>query len=224
MQRRPEVSDPRLPAARFTVTFSKTGPLIYIGNRDLLSIWERSCRRAGLGIAYSHGFHPQPRLHLASALPLGYSSEAEVLDLFFYQDASPEAIAGSLRDVLPAGISVQSVERRELSAPALQAVLAAADFEVRISAVIEASDLAARIRNLIAAAELQRERRGKPYNLRPLIEILTLRDGDRNGPHILDMRLSARESATGRPEEVVFSLGLNPENCTFHRTRLVFRD
>jgi len=65
-----------------------------------------------------------------------------------------------------------------------------------------------------------RERRGKTYDLRPLIESLTpapLPQGEG-----IFMRLSAREGATGRPEEVLDVLGIAFEDTKIERTRLIF--
>ncbi len=68
---------------RVRVIFSKTGALRYIGHLDLNTIWERAARRAGLPLAYTQGFHPQPKMNFASALPLGFSSRCEVMDMRF---------------------------------------------------------------------------------------------------------------------------------------------
>jgi len=38
----------------------------------------------------------------------------------------------------------------------------------------------------------------------------------------LRMRLSARESATGRPDEVLLALGLDPFAALIERTELIF--
>jgi radical SAM-linked protein len=66
---------------RLRITFAKQGALRYTGQIDLHRIWERSARRADLPLAYSHGYHPQPKIQLAAALPLGFSSRCEVVDL-----------------------------------------------------------------------------------------------------------------------------------------------
>ncbi|MDP3186130.1 MAG: TIGR03936 family radical SAM-associated protein, partial [Anaerolineales bacterium] len=62
------------------ITFSKTGALRYTGHLDLQRIWERTARRAGLPLVYSQGFHPQPKIQIAAALPLGFSGRAELVD------------------------------------------------------------------------------------------------------------------------------------------------
>ena len=58
----------------------------FTGHLDLHRAWERTFRRAGLPLAYSQGFNPHPRLNLASALPLGFTSEGEVIDVWLEQD------------------------------------------------------------------------------------------------------------------------------------------
>ena len=67
---------------RLRITFSKSGTLRYIGHLDLQSVWERTVRRAGLPLAYTQGFHPGPKIQLASALPLVFIGRAEVVDLW----------------------------------------------------------------------------------------------------------------------------------------------
>ena len=63
---------------RIRITFVKQGALRYTGHLDLHKLWERAARRAELPLAYSQGFHPQPKMNMAAALPLGFSSRCEV--------------------------------------------------------------------------------------------------------------------------------------------------
>ena len=72
---------------RLRITFSKTGSLRYTGHLDLQTVWERTARRAGLTLAYTQGFHPGPRIQIASALPLGIAGTAEIVDLWL--DSEP---------------------------------------------------------------------------------------------------------------------------------------
>ena len=66
---------------RIRITFAKQGALRYTGHLDLHKLWERAARRAELPLAYSQGFHPQPKMNIAAALPLGFSSRCEVMDM-----------------------------------------------------------------------------------------------------------------------------------------------
>ena len=67
-------------------------------------------RRADLPLSYSQGFHPQPKISLAAALPLGFSSRGEVLDVRFNEEIPTEEIASRLKDSLPPDIQITHVE------------------------------------------------------------------------------------------------------------------
>ncbi len=66
---------------RLRIDYAKTTAMRYTSNLDVHKSWERTLRRARLPLAYSQGFHPQPRIHQASPLPLGLISQAEVIDV-----------------------------------------------------------------------------------------------------------------------------------------------
>lgn len=208
---------------RVRITFSKTDALRYIGNLDLHALWERATRRAELPLAYTQGFHPQPKIYLASALPLGFSSCCEVVDLRFTQNVDIEDMPGVLQAVMPSGINILKAETVDEQAPALQTQVIAAEYEVTITTVSEPSDLPRkslmqRSEELLAESTLPRERRGKAYDLRPLIEQLTILPENK-----IFMRLTARQAATGRPEEVLDALGIAPENSQIERISLIFQ-
>jgi radical SAM-linked protein len=208
---------------RIRITFSKQGALRYTGHLDLHKLWERAARRAGLPLAYSQGFHPQPKMNLASALPLGFSSRCEVLDMRLEQDITLEGLRARLNSTLPTGIQVLQVEQVEERAPALQTQVVSAEYEVRMidpSSPLRmglGDDLKRRIESLLESESIVRTRRGKEYDLRPLIEVLDVSDDK------IVMRLAAREGATGRPEEVLEALGIAFEETRIERTHLIFQ-
>ena len=117
---------------RIRVTFTKTGALIYIGNLDLYTLWERAARRAGLPLSYSKGFHPQPKIHFAAPLPLGYSSCCEVLDMRLNEDMEGDELCKRLNAALPADIRVLEAREIEDKAPAVQTQVLSADYEVAV--------------------------------------------------------------------------------------------
>ena len=201
---------------RIRITFSKQGALRYTGHLDLHKLWERAARRAELPLAYSQGFHPQPKMNLASALPLGFSSRCEVLDMRLERDITLDGLSERLNDTLPSGLQVLDVEQVEERAPALQTQVVAAEYEVRMIESAFGTDLQHRIESIIASESIIRNRRGKEYDLRPLIEGLDVMDDK------IVMKLAAREGATGRPEEVLDALGIAFEETRIERTRLFF--
>ncbi len=93
-----------------------------------------------------------------------------------------------------------------------------AEYEVTLTEAVEGSELKQRIDSVIESHSIPRERRGKIYDLRPLMEELSLAADGR-----IFMRLTAREGATGRPEEVLDVLGIAFEGTRIERTRLIFQ-
>lgn len=201
---------------RIRITFSKQGALRYTGHLDLHKLWERAARRAELPLAYSQGFHPQPKMNLASALPLGFSSRCEVLDMRLERDIALEGLPERLNNTLPSGLQVLKVEQVEERAPALQTQVVSAEYEVRMIDSGFGEDTKRRIESVMESESIARIRRGKQYDLRPLIEDLDILE-DR-----IVMKLAAREGATGRPEEVLDVLGIAFEETRIERTRLIF--
>jgi len=202
---------------RIRITFVKQGALRYTGHLDLHRLWERAARRAELPLAYSQGFHPQPKMNMAAALPLGFSSRCEVMDMKLERDIPLDDLPIRLNGTLPSGLQVVGVEQVDERAPALQTQVASAEYEVTLTEAVDGSDLERMIDSVIEAKAIPRERRGKMYDLRPLIEELSLfSDGK------IFMRLAARDGATGRPEEVLDALGIAFEGTRIERTRLIF--
>jgi radical SAM-linked protein len=203
---------------RIRITFVKQGPLRYTGHLDLHKLWERAARRAELPLAYSQGFHPQPKMNMAAALPLGFSSRCEVMDIKLEHDIPLENLPTRLNSTLPSGLQVVRVEQVDERAPALQTQVAAAEYEVIFTEEIDRAELERKIDSVMKLQTIPRERRSKMYDLRPLLEELQLlADGK------LFMRLTAREGATGRPEEVLDVLGIAFEGTRIERTRLIFQ-
>jgi uncharacterized protein (DUF2344 family) len=240
---------------RLRIAFSKTGALRYTGHLDLHKLWERTARRAGLPLAYSQGFHPLPKIQLAAALPLGFSGRAELVDIWLdaesadAESADAESADSSLREfeagrlrtpdiqialqqAAPPGLGIINVEEVDARAPALQTQAVSAEYEVTLLDPADGSDLTRRLSAVMEAESLPRQRRGKAYDLRPLIETLHFslhptpsplgRGAKGEGP-LLFMRLAAREGATGRPEEVLDVLGIRFETTRIERSRLILK-
>ncbi len=223
---------------RIRIRFSKEKALRYTSHLDLHSIWERSTRRAGLPLAYSQGFHPQPKIQLASALALGLTSQAELVDIWLDDDEilQPDDLQKKLQNGLPKGIQIQKIEEVDLRGPALQTQIHTAEYAVTLLDEMPASLLDEKIANVLGAESIIRERRKrrkrkryttqKPtYDLRPLILEITslppLPEGEGLGVRV-KMRLSAREGATGRPDDVLSQMGIPIEAARVERTKLLY--
>ncbi len=205
---------------RIRVTYAKGPSLRFIGHLDLQRLWERLLRRSGLPIRYSQGFNPRARLNLASALPLGVVSEAELLDFWLDEAVPVGAVAKTLSQNSLPGLEIKAVQSVSLREKALQEQMAASDYEIQFYDPQPQAELAEKVAALLAAKELPRVRRKKSYDLRPLIldvEVFIRGDGELG----LRMRLNAAPSATGRPDEVLEALGFSNTEYLACRTGLI---
>jgi len=205
---------------RIRITFSKSGTLRYTGHLDLHRIWERTCRRAGIPLSYSQGFHPQPRISLAAALPLGFIGQAELVDLWLDHDEDINTILKDLQAAAPPGLILSAIQSIDQQQAALQTQVKSAEYEVQFLDPIDPKDVKARLTTMFSSNSIPRQRRGKDYDLLPLLISLDLKETGIDDLRSLIMRLSASPGATGRPEEVLAELGFSPENTRITRTRL----
>src|SRR5512137_863511 len=95
---------------RMRVTFATDDTVKYVGHLDMARAWERAVRRAHLPLAYSQGFNPQARMHFAAALPVGFTGQAELIDVFLDADVEPADFLARLAPALPGGIRLTGAE------------------------------------------------------------------------------------------------------------------
>jgi radical SAM-linked protein len=198
---------------RIRVTFSKTDHMRYTSHLDVHRTWERTLRRARLPLSYSQGFNPRPKINLAAALPLGFTSDCEMVEFWLDNDITLNQIESQLREASPPGIEIHNIEEVDPRNPKIPNLIDSADYQVMLLEPVP--ELDARVNQLLSEQHIERERRGKTYDLRPLIEKLVSKDSQ-----TLELRLAARANATGRPEEVLLALEIDPLTTRVHRSGL----
>ncbi|MEE3255166.1 MAG: TIGR03936 family radical SAM-associated protein [Chloroflexota bacterium] len=206
---------------RIRITFSKYGKARWIGNLDLHRTWARILRRAEVPIAYSQGFNPQPRMQLASALPLGIVSICEILDIWVIEPISTDRLKNDLAISLPSGIDIIEIVEVDLKGKSLQSRLRAAEYVIELEDYTDIEVLQEIVDKLLAMKSIIRQRRGKDYDMRSLIQVLYIVSGD-SIPQEMFVRFSACPGATGRPSELLEYMGITAK--TINRTKLLFVD
>lgn len=90
--------------------FEKTGSAVYISHLDLMRLFQRAFKRAGLPLTHTQGFNPRPSVSIALPLSLGVESGCELLDFDLETDGfSFDEIRDRLNAALVAGVRVLSV-------------------------------------------------------------------------------------------------------------------
>lgn len=207
---------------RTRIYYSKGNPLKFTGALDVQAIWQRALKRAGLSVEYSQGFHPQPKIQLPFPLPLGFTARNEIIDIWFSQDYALFEIQEKLAVSLPEGIEIQLIEPIDGLKKSVKSSATYADFKVSIIAgAVNCSDLKGTMDKMLERQTIMRERNHKQYDLKPLI--ISIHAGEElDGNCVMEMRLSAHPSTTGRPDEVIKELGLNLADCEIERLGVQF--
>ncbi|WP_315791610.1 TIGR03936 family radical SAM-associated protein [Fischerella sp. JS2] len=224
---------------RLRVWFGKQGDMALISHLDIMRLFDRAMRRAGLPIAFTGGYHPSPRISVASALPLGATSSGEIVDFELTQRLDVDTFRQRLVDVLSSDIPIYDVVELDLKAPAATQGLEAAEYVLKI-AVPEsstASQWQEWLNTITQKSELwyeQTTKSGKTQlvNLRDRLfemELLEITNVDAQSAVSLRYLGSCRPDGTLlRPEQVLFMLeqvsGKELQLLQIHRRRLLLRD
>ncbi len=206
---------------RLRVTYARGEAIKYISHLDVARTWERTLRRAGVPLAYSQGFNPRPKIVFASALPVGVTGQREMMDLILERPIMPLTFAQRLGPHLPPGLEIVSVEEVYHRLPSLPSQVRAAEYRVKVEWGEDRQELEARLAEFLAAETIVRQRRGKTYDLRPLVESLSVEEATPGG-FVLHMRLCQGQSGTARHDEVLDALGLAAAIRSACRERLLF--
>lgn len=156
--------------------FEKTGNAVYISHLDLMRLFQRAFKRAGLPLTHTKGFNPRPSVSIALPLSLGVESTCELLDFDLEGDCVPnEEIAARLNESLVAGVRVLQIydDMAKLKHLALLDCVVTLEYDKGIPA-----DAQQRITSLFAQSEVVVEKKGKngptEQNIIPMIRRLSV--------------------------------------------------
>lgn len=204
---------------RLYIQFGKFGALVYTSNLDVAKTWERVLRRANLPILYSQGFNTRPKIALASALPLGISSECEILDVSMREPISLEGLAERIQATSPAGLRIYDIYEVPVRSGTLPTRVRSSEYRIHFEDGIDREDLQLRVDKLINSDTMEKikEVKGKEVsvNVRALVHDLHI---DANGD--LMAHLTVGDKGNVRPDEVLAELGLSDAIVSIHRYQL----
>ena len=231
---------------RLRVWFGKLGDIALVSHLDLVRLFDRAVRRAGLPVAYTGGFHPSPRISIAQALSLGATSQGEIVDFELTEFVEPEIFQAQLVQKLPVEIPIYRAAAVDLKAPAATQLLYGAEYLLTVTALERMVQWQELVETVVARDAIWWEQTTKSgntqmVNLRDRLFELELMIGEGVEPPRLRER---REDGEGdisvvlryvgscrndgivlRPEQVVFMLEqvaqLEVQLLHIHRCRLL---
>ena len=209
---------------RIRFRYTRSEQLKFISHLDMMRLWPRVFRRAGLDMAYSEGFNAHPRLAVAAPLAVGWTSESELMEAWLENPPAVPTILGLMAAQMPDGLGVEQAVIMPLEAPSLQSLVRFAEYKVKLPLDHPAAEIGQAVDKLMGLSSLdwshQRDKLTRTYDLRAQIDdmytIETLED-----TITLFMRLKNDPSGSGRPEQIALALGFAEYPLSIHRTRLV---
>jgi radical SAM family uncharacterized protein/radical SAM-linked protein len=149
-------------SGRVRLRFSKVGPMRFLGHLEMLNVFIRAVRRAGIPIRFSQGFHPHPKFSFATALSVGVESMAEYLDLEIASGYSAARVQAGLNAVLPDGMEILEAAEIPLRSESLSTIMDRVRYRVSLPSGL-INDLPLLGQKFLALDEFvhRREKQGK---------------------------------------------------------------
>ncbi len=201
--------------AKYRLEFSKEGDAKFVSHLDLVRLFTRVFKRAGLPLAYSEGFNPHPKMSIGIPLSVGVTSEAELLDAEFYEEVPAIEIKERMNQTMPIGIAITKVQRIEQGMPKLSSV-SRASYRVSLSGEGVAKEaLSEFLKRETIEVEKKTKRSEKLVDIKPDIFGISHED-----EKTLIMTLATGSTANLKPEVVLSAMRLYIPDCAGEAERI----
>jgi len=182
---------------RVGIEYSKKGQVRYIGHLDLMRTFFRAFKRANLPVSYTQGFNPRIKCSFSPALPLGFASEAEYMELYLDRKIDIPSSVDNIQKNLPEGLTVYSIKVLPLLGKSSNARIRAVAYRLKLRQVFRScalssrvtrQDIEERIKDFLSKGEIFLiNKKSKRINVRPLILSIEM-DSDWNIRLLLETR------------------------------------
>ncbi len=207
---------------RIRVRYSKKGAIRFLSHLDTIKILTRAVRRANIPIEYSKGFSEHMKLAFGPPLPLGYTSDAEYMDIELVGNFTTSHFK-VLRLNLPAELRPLQFVPIIGKVTSLFSVIDYAAYTTQIPRQwANKTELDYKIEELLSKEKLIVERIKKRVDIKPLIRELSTRETENYV--LINFLLSIGSRGTARPDEIMFLMGFTSKqvlSLIFHRTELL---
>ncbi|MBN8562605.1 MAG: TIGR03960 family B12-binding radical SAM protein [Leptolyngbya sp. UWPOB_LEPTO1] len=215
-------------AQRIRVRMGKEGEMALLSHLDLMRLFDRAVRRASIPLTFTGGFHPQPRIVPASALPLGVSSSGEIVDFELTEPMSIEEFRTKLAAQLPADMPIYEVQDVDPKQPAAAVLLQKAEYRLEIAG--DQGNWQDWIEQILAKSEILLEHTTKsgktyPLNMRDRLFELELLESSSDRAIVRYVGSCQNDGTLLKPEQLVSIFEQVSQQelhlLTIHRIQLV---
>ena len=209
---------------RLRLQFARGDKLNCLSHLDMMRLWPRLFRRAGIDMAYSDGFNAHPRLAVAAPLAVGWTGEAELMEVWLESPLPANTVLTSVSSKLPEHLSIGQGMFVPAEGPSLQSQVRFAEYRVLLPLDRSAAEIEHAINALLQMSTMdwshQRDDETRHYDLRAQIASISIETISDIGISLI-MLLKNDPTGSGRPEQVSLALGFKDHPIKIHRTRLL---
>lgn len=191
---------------RYVIRFTKVGYIRYTSHLDMLRLFKRAFKRAGIALSFSQGFNPHPKMGFAQPLSLGYTSRCELLEFETVREEDPAAVKDAVAAMMPEGIQILDCQPLKADVKSLAAAVCEATYRVVFPVAADPADCRKTVEAYLAQSEILAEKRQKKtkkmvtVDIRPKIRDISVVDGERL---TLELRLDSGSTSNLSPEQVI---------------------
>ena len=184
---------------RIQVKFIKQGSLRFISHHNLMKLFERAIRRAGISVKMFEGYNPRPKIAYPLALPVGIKGIDEKLEMELCEQMEVSELETRLKKQLPENMQITSVEpitsKVKSTVKDVTYVVIPKNGKMPEAGITD---------ELLSKNDVIIQRKGKKraFNIRPSIERI------KTDSQSIDLDLKMTPEGMARPEEVLLHLGL----------------
>ncbi len=182
------------------LAYSRRESARYFGHLELVTIFSRAIRRAGIPVVFSKGFHPKPRMSFHNPLPVGMESESEICYISLSENVDCRDMITQLNSQLPTGVFVHNCRILPPGQRPKFVIPETADYRVTIEGVEFNLDIIAKFNQLKEWQFDQTSHKGEArrFNLKDVVA-----DLDRIAGNSLEIRLRTTDGKTLRPDDIL---------------------
>ena len=191
--------------------YAKTGELRFLGNRDLMNVFNRAFNASRIPLAFSKGFHPHPRIAFGPPLPFGVNGLSELFDIVTTGPV-PDNELLLINKWLPENLRVRNCMHLNMKEASLNVLVTGAEYIFLPSFEISDDDLGRVLEKAISKQDIlvqikENVEQDSPMsvkNIRPYIYGLRLHNA--GSDTAIEAVLSLLPKATCRPSELIAGL------------------
>ena len=188
--------------------FEKKGNAVWISHLDLMRLFQRSFKRAGLPLTHTRGFNPRPSVSIALPLSVGVESFCEILDFDLDGSSVPcDEIRDKQYGVLVEGVKVLDVyeDGRKIKNLALLDCVVTLEYDAGVP-----SEAVSRLEELFSSEEVLVEKKAKSGEIKEQNIISMIRNLEISQPDGQMLELRGRiccQNPTLNPMQMVAAIG-----------------